>query len=121
MRILGRVNICGFTYSVVSFSDNEARKVKGLSEETLGSFDSNQQILWIAESQTNEQALDTLFHEGVGHGILEHSGAKEFLARELRLDRNDTVFAAIEETLIRIQTPHLVSFVKSLPKLKLGK
>lgn len=112
---IGNVSICGFDFDVFHAKPGEM----GLRDGVSGVCATQEQTIVINSDDNVQQQADTLLHE-VCHGIWEHSGLKDWLAKEMRLGRNSGEMDKIEELWIRLFLPHFRVAAKDFGGVKLS-
>lgn len=110
MKRLGKIDICGIPFTFFAGSAEE----RSALESNYGYCDHQRHEIWIRDSQSQAAVEDTLLHE-IQHALWENSGAAQFLKGACPTETN---MSEIEETFIRILTPHLLNAIKQLNKLK---
>jgi hypothetical protein len=101
-RLLGVVDICGLPFKVW-WAGAQAHPTL---ERAYGVCYPQIQEIWLDDEMAPDLAQQTLVHEGM-HGIWTHSGCGNV--------RADTEH---EENVIRILSPHLRAFMRSVYKIK---
>lgn len=111
MKLLGKVDICGVPHNVWEASEDEDHQLEGAhGYYTRGK-------IMLSDELSAEAFLSTAFHE-IQHAVWDNSGMLDHVAAVLDLPRTHAKVNALEELLIRIQTPHLIAALKSLKTLK---
>ncbi len=113
MKKIGSLSLCGLAFTVYTGSASENPHL----EDNQGYCNHTRQEIWIRDSLGTSGFYDTLVHEML-HGIWENSGTSQFLKGCLP-DGADQ--PEIEETIVRILTPHLVNALSQLGKVKAPK
>lgn len=117
MKFRKKFEIGGLRYRTRFVSKREMKKVAGDPEcEGLTDFDNG--IIYLAKAlRKNKTRLrDTLFHEALGHALLDSSGIGHWLKKRFRLKEGR--WHRFQEYFIRFHTPALISALKSLGVLK---
>ena len=109
----GTVDICGHKFPVIEKTSDEDQSLETCS----GYIRFKPQEIVIEAAMEPEAFRDVLLHE-VLHGILHLSGATDVIATAMGTDRSNPAVDTLEESFIRIVTPHLVAALASMKGLK---
>ncbi len=113
MKRLGKIDVCGVDFDVLMGNSSD---FEGLGA-AYGECDTVNQEIRICEGMKPTKFRETLVHETL-HGVIAGSGAYDVLASALGAQRGDPKLDSLEETLIRVLTPHLIRALASTAKLK---
>jgi len=102
---LGKVQVCGLDYSIKVSNGDETPALKG----NEGITDYATCTIFLSDTLPETRALDTLVHEII-HAIFEASGADNYLKTKWRKGIKG---AEVEEHLIRLLTPALITSFRS--------
>lgn len=105
-KSLGVRTVCGVKIPIVRATVEQASSLIDDDGASLdGVFDTETMRIYVRDGQSPEGEQDTINHE-ILHALLLLSGAKAFIAKELRTPAKEY---EIEEVLVRILTPHVAA------------
>ena len=108
---IGTLDICGTKVEVRTGTNADTDGLDG----AYGCFDTTELVIWLHSALPKRKVPDTLTHEAL-HAIWLNSGARFAIASSLGIPDGDSRLEALEETLVRILTPHVKSTF-GLPKV----
>ncbi len=110
MKKLGQLALCGIDFTVYSGNAEENANL----EDNQGYCNNIKEQIWLRDSLSPTGFFDTLVHEML-HALLTNSGTSQFLKGCIPAGADQT---EIEETIVRILTPHLANAILQLHQIK---
>lgn len=116
MKKVGVVSLGGQDYDVVLCKPEEAGSP--VTEDVAGVCAQKEQKIYLNSDYERKSLRGTLVHEAT-HGIVNESGAINYLAEKLKLNPQGEEMGVIEETLVRILSPHIAAAIDGIVSTKL--
>ena len=116
MKQVGVVSLGGQDYKVMLCKPEEAGSP--VTDDVAGVCSQKQQTLYLNSDYDKASLRGTLVHEAT-HAIVNESGAINYLAEKRGIDPNGEQMNTIEETLVRIISPHIATAIVGIAKVKL--
>lgn len=110
MKRVGKITVLGVTVCVVVASVEEVGDAKTLSDDDYASYEDSNNTIYLNAKYGEPSSLQANLSHELMHVWFEQSGARYYLRTMLRM--TSTEFEPVEETLIRMMSPALLS---SLP------
>jgi Zn-dependent peptidase ImmA (M78 family) len=102
-RQVGEVNICGVPYAILVADEQTDESLVG----AFGYVKTYGQQIVLNSGQGAHKMQQTMMHE-ILHAIMAESGIHAYLAAEVGQSIGSDKMSEVEETLIRLLSPHLV-------------
>lgn len=116
MKQVGVVSLGGQDYKILLCKPEEAGSP--VTDDVAGVCSQKDQTLYINSDHAKASLRGTLVHEAM-HAVINESGAINYLAERLKISPTGEEMNSIEETLVRILSPHIATAIPGIVKAKL--